>query len=185
MTQYMVWVKRSLDLSFTGWWISFQLFAFSSQKPSLPRCLISFKYRLRTVSLFSRSVERDTKWPRAWRERRSFLLGLQPSFGARVRALPSLIGRKRETARRLFLLGLFSLNSCKVAFFSCSDVDTPDCAALKLIDFGRSIDMKLFPTGTTFSANCYTEDFQCIEMKEGRAWTTQVPLTSATWSARA
>ena len=99
---------------------------------------------------------------------------------SRMRALPSLIRRKRETVRRLFLLGPFSLNSCKVAFFSCSDVDTPDCAALKLIDFGRSIDMKLFPAGTTFSANCYTEDFQCIEMKEGRAWTTQVPLTSAT-----
>ena len=99
---------------------------------------------------------------------------------SRVRALLSLIRRKRETSRRLILLGPFSLNSCKVAFFSCSDVDTPDCAALKLIDFGRSIDMKLFPAGTTFSANCYTEDFQCIEMKEGRAWTTQVPLTSAT-----
>ena len=98
----------------------------------------------------------------------------------RVRALLPLIRRKRETVRRLFLLGLSSLNSCEVAFFSCSDVDTPDCAALKLIDFGRSIDMKLFPAGTTFSANCYTEDFQCIEMKEGRAWTTQVPLTSAT-----
>ena len=104
---------------------------------------------------------------------------------SRVRALPSLIRRKRETVRRLFLLGPFSLNFCKVAFFSCSDVDTPDCAALKLIDFGRSIDMKLFPARTTFSANCYTEDFQCIEMKEGRAWTTQVPLTSATWSATA
>ena len=97
---------------------------------------------------------------------------------SRVRELPPLIRRKRETARRLFLLGLFSLNSCKVAFFSCSDVDTPDCAALKLIDFGRSIDMKLFPAGTTFSANCYTEDFQCIEMKEGRAWTTQVQYLS-------
>ena len=36
---------------------------------------------------------------------------------SRVRALPSLIRRKIETAGRLILLGLFSLNSCKVAFF--------------------------------------------------------------------
>ena len=34
-----------------------------------------------------------------------------------VRALPSLIRSKIETARRLILLGTFSLNSCKVAFF--------------------------------------------------------------------
>jgi len=56
-----------------------------------------------------------------------------------------------------------------------SDVDTLDGACLKLIDFGRSIDMTLFPAGTTFNTNCYTEDFQCIEMKESRPWTTQVP----------
>ena len=56
-----------------------------------------------------------------------------------------------------------------------SDVDTLNGACLKLIDFGRSIDMTLFPAGTTFNTNCYTEDFQCIEMKESRPWTTQVP----------
>ena len=55
-----------------------------------------------------------------------------------------------------------------------SDVDNPDGASLKVIDFGRSIDMKLFPAGRTFTTNCYTDDFQCIEMKEGRPWTTQV-----------
>ncbi|KAL9952708.1 hypothetical protein ACROYT_G040000 [Oculina patagonica] len=55
-----------------------------------------------------------------------------------------------------------------------SDVDTLDGASLKLIDFGRSIDMRLFPAGTTFTANCYTEDFQCIEMKEAKPWTTQI-----------
>jgi len=62
-----------------------------------------------------------------------------------------------------------------------SDVDTPDSASLKVIDFGRSIDMKLFPAGTTFTANCYTDDFQCVEMKEGRPWTTQVTSTGATF----
>ena len=64
------------------------------------------------------------------------------------------------------------LNNADCVF---SDVDTLDGACLKLIDFGRSIDMTLFPAGTTFNTNCYTEDFQCIEMKESRPWTTQVP----------
>lgn len=131
-------------------------------------------------SRFPRYVEwnaGDTKWTRAWRERRLLLPGL---FLRVSRACtPFTNPKKKRDCLSLILLRLFSLNSCKVAFFPCSDVDTPDCAALKLIDFGRSIDMKLFPAGTTFSANCYTEDFQCIEMKEGRAWTTQVQLTSA------
>jgi checkpoint serine/threonine-protein kinase len=45
---------------------------------------------------------------------------------------------------------------------------------LKLIDFGRSIDMRQFPQGTTFSATVETSGFQCIEMKTGRPWTYQV-----------
>lgn len=63
-------------------------------------------------------------------------------------------------------------------FFIFLSEDTLDCACLKLIDFGRSVDMTLFPAGTTFTTNCYTEDFQCIEMKEGRPWTTQVTKAS-------
>ncbi|XP_022798611.1 mitotic checkpoint serine/threonine-protein kinase BUB1-like isoform X2 [Stylophora pistillata] len=61
-------------------------------------------------------------------------------------------------------------------FLVLDSEDTLDCACLKLIDFGRSVDMNHFPAGTTFTANCYTEDFQCIEMKEGRPWTTQVDM---------
>lgn len=61
-------------------------------------------------------------------------------------------------------------------FLVLDSEDTLDCACLKLIDFGRSVDMTLFPAGTTFTTNCYTEDFQCIEMKEGRPWTTQVDM---------
>ena len=45
---------------------------------------------------------------------------------------------------------------------------------LKLIDFGRAVDLHLFPEGTTFTANCYTDSFQCVEMKAGRRWTYQV-----------
>lgn len=47
---------------------------------------------------------------------------------------------------------------------------------LKLIDFGRSIDMDLFPRGTTFTAKVTTSGFQCIEMKTNRPWTFQVLL---------
>ena len=45
---------------------------------------------------------------------------------------------------------------------------------LKLIDFGRSIDMKMFPANTTFTAKVTTSGFQCIEMLTNRPWTYQV-----------
>jgi len=45
---------------------------------------------------------------------------------------------------------------------------------LQLIDFGQSIDMKLFPSGTTFTAKVTTQGFQCPEMKTNRPWTYQV-----------
>uniref|UniRef100_A0A8D8V6Q8 Mitotic checkpoint serine/threonine-protein kinase BUB1 n=1 Tax=Cacopsylla melanoneura TaxID=428564 RepID=A0A8D8V6Q8_9HEMI len=45
-----------------------------------------------------------------------------------------------------------------------------DLPCLKLIDFGRSIDMSLFPQGTTFNTVVTTDGFQCTEMKEGREW---------------
>lgn len=45
---------------------------------------------------------------------------------------------------------------------------------LKLIDFGRSIDMTLLPEDTTFTTVVTTDGFQCNEMKEGRPWTYQV-----------
>lgn len=54
------------------------------------------------------------------------------------------------------------------------DVDARYGQPLRVIDFGRSIDMKLFPAGTKFTTNCYTDDFQCVEMKEGRPWTTEI-----------
>lgn len=45
---------------------------------------------------------------------------------------------------------------------------------VQLIDFGRSIDMKKYPAGTTFLTKVNTECFQCIEMKTNRPWTYQV-----------
>ncbi|XP_018374044.1 PREDICTED: uncharacterized protein LOC108768192 isoform X2 [Trachymyrmex cornetzi] len=47
---------------------------------------------------------------------------------------------------------------------------------IQLIDFGCSIDMKLFPENTTFMQVIKTEDFTCIEMQTGRPWTYQTDL---------
>ncbi|GJN94151.1 hypothetical protein Rhopal_007225-T1 [Rhodotorula paludigena] len=42
---------------------------------------------------------------------------------------------------------------------------------LKLIDFGRTIDLSAFPAGQTFSSNQETDQYDCAEMREGRPWT--------------
>jgi checkpoint serine/threonine-protein kinase len=44
---------------------------------------------------------------------------------------------------------------------------------LKLIDFGRSIDTKLFPQGQEFIAEWETDEKDCVEIREGRSWTFQ------------
>ncbi|XP_072301932.1 mitotic checkpoint serine/threonine-protein kinase BUB1 [Eucyclogobius newberryi] len=44
---------------------------------------------------------------------------------------------------------------------------------LVLIDLGQSIDMKLFPEGTAFTAKCLTSGFQCTEMQTGKPWNYQ------------
>ncbi|XP_055707176.1 uncharacterized protein LOC129804111 isoform X2 [Phlebotomus papatasi] len=49
-------------------------------------------------------------------------------------------------------------------------------SALKLIDFGQSIDMKLFPENTTFKYVVKTEGFTCTEMLEDKPWTYQTDL---------
>uniref|UniRef100_A0A0A9B922 Protein kinase domain-containing protein n=1 Tax=Arundo donax TaxID=35708 RepID=A0A0A9B922_ARUDO len=45
---------------------------------------------------------------------------------------------------------------------------------LCLVDWGRGIDLKLFPAGTEFHGDCGTSGFSCVEMQEGRTWTYQV-----------
>ncbi len=46
--------------------------------------------------------------------------------------------------------------------------------ALQLIDFGRSIDLKLFPEKKSFT-HCFTkEDLRSPEMIDGRPWNYQV-----------
>lgn len=51
--------------------------------------------------------------------------------------------------------------------------------SVKLIDFGRSIDMQLLPEGTTFVEKVTTEGFTCCEMREGKPWTYQPDLYGA------
>ncbi|ESK94624.1 bub protein kinase [Moniliophthora roreri MCA 2997] len=44
---------------------------------------------------------------------------------------------------------------------------------LKLIDFGRTIDTRLFPAGQTFIGEWQVDERDCLELREGRPWTFQ------------
>ncbi|KAI5652514.1 hypothetical protein M9H77_29701 [Catharanthus roseus] len=44
---------------------------------------------------------------------------------------------------------------------------------LCLVDWGRGIDLGLFPDGTKFIGDCRTSGFHCIEMQEKKPWTFQ------------
>ena len=44
---------------------------------------------------------------------------------------------------------------------------------IKLIDFGRAIDTRMFPRGQAFVADWATDARDCVEMREGRSWTYQ------------
>ncbi|KAL3509328.1 hypothetical protein ACH5RR_028729 [Cinchona calisaya] len=45
---------------------------------------------------------------------------------------------------------------------------------LCLVDWGRGIDLLLFPDKTKFMGDCRTSGFRCIEMQENKPWTFQV-----------
>ncbi|KAJ7066952.1 hypothetical protein C8F01DRAFT_1341160 [Mycena amicta] len=47
------------------------------------------------------------------------------------------------------------------------------CKGLKIIDFGRTIDTRLFPAGQQFIADWETNARDCLELREGRPWTYQ------------
>ncbi|XP_039226490.1 uncharacterized protein LOC6529090 [Drosophila yakuba] len=55
----------------------------------------------------------------------------------------------------------------------CAD---PNEVSLQLIDFGVSIDMKLFPDNQTFNYVHHDDLFKCIEMRTHRPWTYQLDL---------
>lgn len=44
---------------------------------------------------------------------------------------------------------------------------------IKMIDFGRAIDTKLFPSGQQYTGDWETDARDCLEMREGRPWTYQ------------
>ncbi|KAK7050963.1 protein kinase [Paramarasmius palmivorus] len=44
---------------------------------------------------------------------------------------------------------------------------------LKLIDFGRTVDTRLFPVGQTFIGEWQVDERDCFELREGRPWTFQ------------
>uniref|UniRef100_UPI00398F021D mitotic checkpoint serine/threonine-protein kinase BUB1 isoform X2 n=1 Tax=Pristiophorus japonicus TaxID=55135 RepID=UPI00398F021D len=66
-----------------------------------------------------------------------------------------------------FILGDRFLDS------DAGSVDDSLSQGLTLIDFGQSIDMKLFPNNTVFVEGCKTSGFQCIEMLSEKPWTFQ------------
>ncbi|EYU42135.1 hypothetical protein ABFS82_13G031200 [Erythranthe guttata] len=47
---------------------------------------------------------------------------------------------------------------------------------LCLVDWGRGIDLSLFPKGTKFIGDSRTSGFRCIEMQENKPWTFQVDM---------
>ncbi|KAM6178287.1 mitotic checkpoint serine/threonine-protein kinase BUB1 [Rhynchocyon petersi] len=59
-------------------------------------------------------------------------------------------------------------------FLEQANEDDDVAAGLALIDLGQSIDMKLFPKGTAFTAKCETSGFQCIEMLSQKQWNYQI-----------
>ena len=43
-----------------------------------------------------------------------------------------------------------------------------------LIDFGRAVDLRVFPGEAMFQGSSDTDGFQCIQMLEGRPWKYEV-----------
>ncbi|EMD33530.1 hypothetical protein CERSUDRAFT_56896 [Gelatoporia subvermispora B] len=47
------------------------------------------------------------------------------------------------------------------------------CKGIKFIDFGRTVDTRMFPAAQRFIAEWPTDARDCLEMREGRPWTFQ------------
>ncbi|XP_039253651.2 uncharacterized protein LOC120330794 isoform X1 [Styela clava] len=57
----------------------------------------------------------------------------------------------------------------------CSDSLT-EIGGIKLIDFGRSIDMNEMPYGSSFIKNCCTSAFICVQMQNKEPWNYHIDL---------
>lgn len=44
------------------------------------------------------------------------------------------------------------------------------------MDWGRGIDLRLFPENIEFKGDCRTSGFRCVEMQENKPWKFQVSL---------
>ena len=47
-------------------------------------------------------------------------------------------------------------------------------SGLVLIDFGRAVDLAVFPGDTLFHGSSNTDGFQCTQMLEGKPWKYEV-----------
>ena len=65
----------------------------------------------------------------------------------------------------------FSSLQTDVCFRSSFLKSTPQ---LRLIDYGRAIDMQSYPPNTAFMAKCGTSGFECIQMTLKRPWSYHV-----------
>lgn len=54
------------------------------------------------------------------------------------------------------------------------DSGTYRAGDLRLIDFGRSIDLSHYSDETAFVGDCHAKGFQCVEMLSNRPWTYQI-----------
>lgn len=61
-------------------------------------------------------------------------------------------------------------------FFCCRISHNSSEIVIQLIDFGQSIDMKLFPENKKFYTKIQTEHFMCTEMMDGRPWSYHTDL---------
>ncbi|OXG95249.1 checkpoint serine/threonine-protein kinase, partial [Cryptococcus neoformans A1-35-8] len=66
-------------------------------------------------------------------------------------------------------------NSSWSAAYSRAGSDGWSQQGLRLIDFGRAIDLSLFPRGTeqTFQVSHTVDDKDCTEMRQGKPWSYQ------------
>ncbi|KAK2492828.1 hypothetical protein MC885_000140 [Smutsia gigantea] len=101
----------------------------------------------------------------------SVLVGDLYSYGTLLNA----INLYKNTPEKVMPQPLVLLFAVRMLYMIEQDSEDDDLSAgLALIDLGQSIDMKLFPKGTTFTAKCETSGFQCPEMLSKKPWNYQI-----------
>lgn len=83
---------------------------------------------------------------------------------------------KRKFKQMINLIKMYSTNRNSSIYFRLHDDYDRSNIVLQLIDFGQSIDMKLFPSNQVFYSKLKTENFICTEMLDNRPWNYQHDL---------